>query len=226
MKGKDAMKVTHRSIVLWGLLALICIVLLSLPAYAAEISGPGAGLPEYSSNAGGIIYQGDPRNAVGTAIGAAEGDGVINDDPEAQEAAQSAAAETGAAEPADTTVREGEYFVHDGVKYQKGELAGNFRLSGYTASSGSRTYSGKRVKAGHTVAADLSVLPIGTMIIVEGTDGKTVSSYDGVYEVEDTGSGVNGKHLDIYFGTYREAADVTHNGWQYSNVYLAIPVEE
>ncbi|MDO4266306.1 MAG: 3D domain-containing protein [Eubacteriales bacterium] len=222
------MKLSYKSIALWGLAALVCIVLLSMPAYAEEAAGPGDGLPEYSDNGGGIIYQGDSRNAIGTAIGSAEGDGVISDDPEAQQKAEEAAASEGAEalEPADTTVQEGDYFIHDGVKYKRGDFAGNFRLSGYTAGSGSRTYSGTKPRAGHTTAADLGVLPIGTVIIVEGTSGRNVSDYNGVYRVEDTGSGVNGNHLDLFFNSYAEAAGVTHHGWQYSNVYIAVPVEE
>ena len=119
------------------------------------------------------------------------------------------------------------------MKYRKGELKGSFRLSGYDnldccvgSNAGGTTYSGAMPRAGHTVAADLSVLPLGTMIIVEGEKGKTVHNYDGVYKVEDMGGGVNGSHLDIFCNTHKEAAAVTDPGWQYSRVWIAVPVEE
>ena len=247
-------KHSYKSIIVWSALALICILLLSFSSFAAEVSGPGAGLPEYSSNHGGILYLGDEKNGTGAAVGAVEGNGVISDDPEqksgdTQNAAaqtadtknavtQTAASSTGTQnadaqnagtqkplEETASTVHEGDIYVHDGVKYKKGTFQGNFKLSGYENSAGNPTYSGKMPRLNHTVAADLDVLPLGTMIIIEGTDGKTVSNYDGVYQVEDTGSGVNGNHLDIYQGSYGEAAAVTHHGWQYSDVWIAVPVE-
>lgn len=239
----DVMKTQHsyKSMVIWGLLAAACILLLSFSSFAAEVTGPGAGLPEYSSNHGGILYLGDTRNGTGDAVGAVEGNGVISDDPEQKDAqaanGQSAAQSTGAKDTAGqnaeaqkpreevaSTVHEGDIYIHDGVKYKKGTFKGNFRLSGYENSAGNPTYSGKMPRINHTVAADLDVLPLGTMIIIEGTDGKTVSDYDGVYQVEDIGGGVNGNHLDIYQGSYGEAAAVTHHGRQYSDVWIAVPV--
>ena len=75
------MKISYRSVLLWGLAALVCIFLLSMRTYAGE-AGPGAGLPEYSNNHGGILYQGDPKNETGDAVGSADTSGVITDDPE------------------------------------------------------------------------------------------------------------------------------------------------
>lgn len=120
-------------------------------------------------------------------------------------------------------------FEHDGVYYRKGEAKGKFSLSGYCAckkcSSGTGlTYSGARVRENHTVAADKKVLPIGTMIILEGAVGKDGSVYDGVYKVEDIGGGVNNNHLDIYRPTHDLACLVTHYGKCYGNVYIAVPV--
>ena len=242
------MKISYRSVLLWGLAALVCIFLLSMRTYAGE-AGPGAGLLEYSNNHGGILYQGDPKNETGDAVGSADTSGVITDDPEAGAAAEAAleeaetaaaageAEQAAAAEPqtqeaaAGETTKEGEVYIHDGVRYTKGELKGSFRLSGYdnegccTGNPGGKTYSGTTPRAGHTVAADLSVLPIGTMIIVEGESGKTVHQYDGVYRVEDMGGGVNGSHLDIYCSTHREAAAVTDPGWQKAKVWIAVPEE-
>ena len=234
------MKTNHsyKSVIIWGALAVICILLLSFSSFAAEVGGPGAGLPEYSSNHGGILYLGDDKNGTGAAVGALEGNGVLSDDPEQKnKEVQNAGAENTDAqggqnlegqkprEETASTVHEGDIYIHDGVKYKKGTFKGNFKLSGYENSAGNPTYSGKMPRLNHTVAADLDVLPLGTMIIIEGTDGKTVSDYDGVYQVEDIGGGVNGNHLDIYQGSYGEAAAVTHHGWQHSDVWIAVPVE-
>ena len=50
-------------------------------------------------------------------------------------------------------------------------------------------------KANHTIAADPSVLPIGTKVIINGQE----------YKVEDTGSGVNGKTIDVYYDNHDAA---------------------
>lgn len=55
------------------------------------------------------------------------------------------------------------------------------------------TASGKRAKQGQTIAADLSVFPMGTKLLI---NGKT-------YIVEDTG--VKGNVLDIYFESHADA---------------------
>ena len=122
-----------------------------------------------------------------------------------------------------------EVFSHDGINYIKGEMLGNFMLTGYCACKKCTygtgiTYSGKPVRANHTVAADLNVLPLGTFIILEGTTGTNVNSYDGVYQVEDKGGGVKNKHIDIYLPTHELASLVTHYGRAYANVYLAVPL--
>ena len=55
------------------------------------------------------------------------------------------------------------------------------------------TASGKRAKQGQTIAADLSVYPMGTKLFI---NGKT-------YIVEDTG--VKGNVIDIYFESHADA---------------------
>lgn len=57
------------------------------------------------------------------------------------------------------------------------------------------TASGKPTEVGWTVAADTSVLPMGSIIYVEGI---------GFREVMDRGGGVNGKHIDILMTTHNE----------------------
>ncbi|MDT3844988.1 MAG: 3D domain-containing protein [Bacillota bacterium] len=74
--------------------------------------------------------------------------------------------------------------------------AGEFRASAYSAEEygSSRTASGVYAKAGHTIAADPRVFPMGTRLLIDGT----------VYTVEDTGSAIRGNKLDIFFNTNRE----------------------
>ena len=55
---------------------------------------------------------------------------------------------------------------------------------------GTRTASGTPVRWG-VVAVDPKVIPLGSRIMVEG--------FDNVFIAEDTGGGVHGNHLDIYF---------------------------
>ena len=120
-------------------------------------------------------------------------------------------------------------YIHDGIAYVKGEDKGQFSLSGYCAcdkcgTGTGITYSGKHVREAHTIAADLKVLPIGTVIILEDAVGKDGQVYDGVYVVEDKGGGVKNKHLDIYRPTHELASLVTHYGRAYGNVYIAEPL--
>jgi 3D (Asp-Asp-Asp) domain-containing protein len=67
------------------------------------------------------------------------------------------------------------------------------------------TASGKPTEVGWTVAADTSVLPMGSIIYVEGI---------GFREVMDRGGGVNGKHIDILMTTHNECFKQTiiHGG--------------
>lgn len=65
----------------------------------------------------------------------------------------------------------------------------------YSNPSNPTTASGTRATAGRTIAADTSIYPFGTQLII---NGKT-------YTVEDTGSGVKGYHFDIYFDSHQEA---------------------
>ena len=57
------------------------------------------------------------------------------------------------------------------------------------------TASGKKAVANHTIAADPSVLPIGTEVLIDGQ----------VYTVEDTGSAIKSNHIDIYFDSHEDA---------------------
>ncbi len=66
--------------------------------------------------------------------------------------------------------------------------------------AGRTTAAGTRVARG-VVAADPSVLPLGTVIRVTGL----ARPYNGVYTVSDTGSAIRGRRLDLYIGNCTEA---------------------
>lgn len=60
--------------------------------------------------------------------------------------------------------------------------------------TGNATASGVMPTANHTVAADLSIFPMGTKLSINGV----------IYTVEDTGGAIHGNIFDIYFNTYDE----------------------
>jgi 3D (Asp-Asp-Asp) domain-containing protein len=102
----------------------------------------------------------------------------------------------------------------------QGDAARMFSATAYC--TGHITRSGARVKKG-MAAADPSVLPLGSVISVDG-QGR---AYDGIYTVMDTGASVRGRELDLYLGNCREAAEfgrremrvrVIRRGWNPSAV--------
>ena len=101
--------------------------------------------------------------------------------------------------------------------YLQGQSLGWYVTTGYcgcsrcSGDSGAMTYSGVRAREGHTLAADLNVFPLGTLLMINGT----------VYTVEDTG--VGGNMLDIYYETHAAALE---HGLQDAEVFAAIPIEE
>lgn len=58
------------------------------------------------------------------------------------------------------------------------------------------TASGEVAREGVTVAADPDVLPIGTVIEIDGLGQRVV---------QDTGSAVKGRHIDVYFTDHHAA---------------------
>ena len=62
------------------------------------------------------------------------------------------------------------------------------------------TASGKQTREGRTVAADHSVLPLGTRIEIKGA-----GPYSGIYVVQDGGPKVNGREVDIFIDDPAEA---------------------
>ncbi len=75
------------------------------------------------------------------------------------------------------------------------------------------TASGKKAVANHTIAADPSVLPIGTEVLIDGQ----------VYTVEDTGSAIKSNHIDIYFDSHEDA---TNYGKREKDVYKVLGEKE
>lgn len=139
-----------------------------------------------------------------------------------QQAAEQAAADALAAQlareeaTASVGTRAGETPIgatvtEESEKYTKGASLGIFQMTGYYG--GGKTYSGTVPKADHTIAADTSVLPMGTKVFINNT----------VYTVEDIGGAVKGNLLDIFYASYEEAAGVTALGHRYLEVFAAVP---
>ena len=83
---------------------------------------------------------------------------------------------------------------------ESGEYVGTFTITAYCGCSkcgtgSNRTASGTTPTEGRTIAADTSILPFGTQVVIGGV----------VYTVEDSGSGVRGNHIDIFFATHSRA---------------------
>lgn len=119
-------------------------------------------------------------------------------------------------------------FIVDGRQYRKSSLYGTRRLTGYAEeeSGTAETVSGKTARAGHTAAVP-SDIPLGTVIIVEGTDGPYASRYDGAYVAEDRGGAVleSEGFIDIFFDSVPEAEAVTAGGWNYAKIWIAEAVQ-
>ena len=70
-----------------------------------------------------------------------------------------------------------------------------------------KTKSGTIPRAGRTVGVDPDVIPLGSVLVINGHE----------YVAEDTGSAVNEKSIDIYFDSHEDAVNF---GVQQQNVYL------
>ncbi len=82
----------------------------------------------------------------------------------------------------------------------KEKALGIFTTTGYCncekCSGGNRlTYSGAVPQSNHTIAADLSVLPLGSKVRIGSI----------IYTVEDIGSAVKGNIIDIYYDSHEKA---------------------
>ncbi|MCI9569095.1 MAG: phosphatase [Lachnospiraceae bacterium] len=72
---------------------------------------------------------------------------------------------------------------------------------------GRNTSSGALAAAGHTVAVDPRVIPIGSHLLINGVE----------YIAEDTGGAVKGNHIDIYFNSHTETLQ---HGTRRAEVFL------
>ncbi len=90
---------------------------------------------------------------------------------------------------------------------------GVFRITAYCSCRrcsgrwGRLTSSGTTAVSGHTAAVDPNVIPFGTKLMIDGI----------TYIAEDEGSGVNGRHIDIYCDSHAEAAAF---GLQHKEVFF------
>lgn len=105
----------------------------------------------------------------------------------------------------------GAVVTEESTKYTKGASLGVFQITGYYGNG--KTNSGTWPKADHTIAADTSVLPMGTKVFINNT----------VYTVEDIGGAVKGNLIDIYYNSYEEAFGVTALGHRFAEVFAAVP---
>lgn len=83
---------------------------------------------------------------------------------------------------------------------------------GITASG--RSIVGKTRLEAACVAVDPKVIPLGSLLYISFIDEK-YQQYNGVYQALDTGSGVKGKHVDIFLGDFnstKEAKEVLNFG--------------
>ena len=94
---------------------------------------------------------------------------------------------------------------------------GEFTLTAYCSCSKccgkwscGKTASGVKAKSNHTIAVDKKVIPLGSKVVINGIE----------YTAEDTGGGVKGKHIDIFFDSHSDALDF---GRQKATVYMKKP---
>ena len=80
---------------------------------------------------------------------------------------------------------------------------GEFKLTAYcpccrcSKGYGRSTTSGQRARSNHTIAVDTDVINLGSRVKIDNI----------IYTAEDTGSGVNGDHIDIFFDTHDEVEE-------------------
>ncbi|WP_394522996.1 3D domain-containing protein [Lacrimispora sp. JR3] len=163
-----------------GLLTFLCILLLSTTAMADEVSGKEQTAEDVQSERVQTDKQ-TIKNETGN--------------EESSEHNEASEKEIGPGIKKETEPPKTE---PAGPVYEKGASLGFFSATAYCPSrSGKigRTYSGTVPTANHTLSADITLLPIGTKVMID----------DVIYTVEDTGSSIKGKKIDIFFGSRQEA---------------------
>ena len=83
-----------------------------------------------------------------------------------------------------------------------GKSLGKFQVTAYCSCAicsgqyaGGATSSGVMPKQSHTIAVDPAVIPMGSKVVIDGV----------IYTAEDTGKGIDGKKIDIYFNDHAQA---------------------
>lgn len=103
--------------------------------------------------------------------------------------------------------------VETEVIVEKKISLGEFKVTAYcpcvecSDQWGDITYTGTTAKAGHTIAVDPEIIPLGSEVEIDGH----------TYIAEDIGGLVKGNHIDIYFNTHDEAIEW---GRQFKEVLL------
>lgn len=99
-----------------------------------------------------------------------------------------------------------------------GRYIGEFSISHYCSCpictkspKGSRTATGHIPREGRTVAVDKKIIPLHSVIYVEGI---------GTLVAEDVGGAVKGNHLDIYIDDHQRALNLGTLGGERKKVYI------
>lgn len=112
-----------------------------------------------------------------------------------------------------TTKRADKKKKHTKKATSKLKNIGTYMITGYCGCSSccgksdGVTASGTRATAGRTIAADISNLPFGTKVVIDGH----------TYTVEDVGGAIKGNHIDVYFSSHSKALQW---GVRYCDVYV------
>ena len=91
---------------------------------------------------------------------------------------------------------------------------GEFKLTAYCTCSkccgqwaDGITYTGTQATAGRTIAVDPKVIPLGSTVIINGTE----------YIAEDVGGAIKDNRIDVLFNTHQEALEF---GVQYADISI------
>lgn len=190
------------------------------PAAAAESTSVTTGTASSGENPTALAnISSESKIAMAAAAGSATDPSTALLEKQAAEQAEAAAlaaqiAQEEAAASVGTRTGEtpiGTVVTEESTKYTKGSSLGIFQITGYYGNG--KTNSGTWPKADHTIAADTTVLPMGTKVFINHT----------VYTVEDIGGAVKGNLIDIYYNSYEEAFGVTALGHRFAEVFVAVP---
>ena len=103
--------------------------------------------------------------------------------------------------PVKEIILEGTKDVQPTVNGKRYKKKITMQATAYDPTAGTMTATGTRAKVG-TVAVDPRVIPLGSKLYVESTDG--FPSY-GIAVAEDTGGAIKGNRIDLFYNTNAEA---------------------